>query len=38
MTDHEDMIAALRQRDGAALGEAMWVHLQRTWDRVKDKV
>lgn len=36
--DHEDMVVALRARDGEALGEAMWVHLQRTWDRVKDRV
>jgi DNA-binding GntR family transcriptional regulator len=36
--DHEDMVVALRARDGDALGEAMWVHLQRTWARVKDRV
>ncbi len=36
--DHEDMVVALRARDADALGEAMWVHLQRTWARVKDRV
>ncbi len=38
VADHEDMITALRARDVEALGEAMWAHLQRTWDRVKDRV
>lgn len=38
VADHEEMIAALRVRDSEALGEAMWTHLQRTWDRVKDRV
>lgn len=38
VADHEDMVTALKARDGAALGRAMWVHLQRTWDRVKDRV
>lgn len=38
VADHEDMVTALKARDGAAMGHAMWVHLQRTWDRVKDRV
>jgi DNA-binding GntR family transcriptional regulator len=38
VADHEDMVTALKARDGAALGRAMWVHLQRTWERVKDRV
>lgn len=38
VADHEDMINALRARDGEALAEAMWIHLQRTWERVKDRV
>ncbi len=38
VADHEHMITALRARDGEALGDAMWTHLQRTWDRVKDRV
>jgi DNA-binding GntR family transcriptional regulator len=38
VADHENMIVALRARDGNALGEAMWTHLHRTWDRVKDRV
>lgn len=38
VADHEEMVKCLRARDGAALGEAMWVHLKHTWDRVKDRV
>lgn len=38
VADHEEMVVALRQRDGAALGAAMATHLQRTWDRVKDSI
>lgn len=38
VADHEDMIKALRARDGDALGNAMRAHLQHTWDRVKDRV
>lgn len=38
VADHEDMVKSLRARDGEALGKAMWIHLQRTWDRVKDRV
>lgn len=34
--DHEAMIAALRARDGAALGTALKAHLERTWDRVRN--
>lgn len=36
--DHEDMIAALRTRDGEGLGNAMARHLASTWDRVKDSI
>jgi len=36
--DHEAMVAALRDRDGARLGEAMARHLSNTWDRVKDSI
>ena len=32
--DHEAMVAALRARDGAALGRVLKGHLERTWDRV----
>lgn len=38
VADHEQMAAALRIRDGAALGEIMAIHLERTWDRVKDSL
>lgn len=38
VADHEEMVKCLRARDGNALGEAMWAHLQNTWDRVKDRV
>lgn len=38
VADHEEMVKCLRARDGKALGEAMWKHLQDTWDRVKDRV
>ncbi len=38
VTDHEVMIEALKQRDGAALGAAMQSHLVNTWDRVKDSI
>ena len=34
MAEHEEMIAALRARDGARLGQAMHQHLANTWPRV----
>lgn len=36
--DHEDMIAALRKRDGTRLGDTMARHLASTWTRVKDSL
>lgn len=36
--DHEDMITALKARDGTGLGNAMARHLASTWERVKDSV
>lgn len=36
VADHQEMAAALRARDGQRLGAIMALHLQRTWDRVKD--
>lgn len=38
VADHEAMVAALKQRDGKALGAAMATHIQNTWDRVKDSL
>lgn len=38
VADHEDMMLALKERDGARLGEAMASHLKKTWDRVKDSI
>lgn len=36
--DHENMIAALKARDGIELGNAMARHLASTWDRVKHSI
>ena len=36
--DHEAMVAALKDRDGARLGQAMAGHIRNTWDRVKDSI
>jgi len=36
--DHEAMVAALKERDGARLGQAMARHIRNTWDRVKDSI
>ncbi|MBK5933760.1 DNA-binding GntR family transcriptional regulator [Rhodovulum imhoffii] len=36
--DHEEMVAALSERNGKRLGEAMSNHLAKTWDRVKDSL
>ena len=38
VADHEEMVSALKDRDGRALGEAMANHLKKTWDRVKDSI
>ncbi|WP_442880139.1 GntR family transcriptional regulator [Aurantimonas sp. A2-1-M11] len=38
VAEHEEMAAALRQRDGARLGDILARHLQKTWDRVKSVV
>jgi len=38
VADHEEMVHALKNRDGLALGEAMANHLKKTWDRVKDSI
>jgi len=38
VADHEEMVAALKNRDGRRLGEAMSSHLSKTWDRVKDSI
>ena len=38
VADHEEMVAALKDRDGKRLGDAMSDHLGRTWERVKDSI
>ena len=38
VADHEEMVRALKKRDGIALGEAMASHIKKTWDRVKDSI
>ncbi len=38
VAEHEGMAAALRDRDGARLGDAMAEHLRNTWVRVKDSL
>jgi DNA-binding GntR family transcriptional regulator len=38
VADHEEMMRALRKRDGRALGQAMANHLKKTWERVKDSI
>lgn len=38
VADHEEMVAAVRSRDGRRLGAAMARHLARTWERVKDSL
>ncbi len=38
VADHEDMVRALKDRDGPLLGEAMASHLKKTWERVKDSL
>jgi DNA-binding GntR family transcriptional regulator len=38
VAEHEEMVQALKVRDGKRLGEVMSRHLTRTWDRVKDSI
>ena len=38
VADHEEMVKALKERDGQRLGEAMSTHLKRTWDRVRQSL
>lgn len=38
VAEHEEMAAALRERDGQRLGETLSRHLLRSWERVKDNV
>ncbi|WP_292292022.1 GntR family transcriptional regulator [Marivita sp.] len=38
VADHEQMVRALKDRDGQQLGEAMASHLKKTWERVKDSI
>lgn len=38
VAEHGEMVRALEDRDGAALGEVMARHLARTWDRVSTVV
>lgn len=38
VSEHEEMIAALERRDADRLAAVLTLHLDRTWDRVKDFV
>lgn len=38
VAEHEEMAAALRQRDGEELGRVMARHLANTWARVRDRL
>ncbi|MGL5734470.1 MAG: GntR family transcriptional regulator, partial [Beijerinckiaceae bacterium] len=38
VAEHEEMIAALRRRDGEALAEVLGRHLDKTIDRVRDSI
>ena len=38
VADHETMVAALKERDGPRLGQAMATHIKNTWERVKDSL
>ncbi|MEY8099369.1 GntR family transcriptional regulator [Falsihalocynthiibacter sp. S25ZX9] len=38
VADHEEMVRALKDKDGKRLGEAMASHLNKTWERVKDSI
>ncbi|MEY8880264.1 GntR family transcriptional regulator [Donghicola sp. XS_ASV15] len=38
VADHEEMVRALKNRDGKRLGDAMAGHLGKTWERVKDSI
>jgi DNA-binding GntR family transcriptional regulator len=38
VTDHEEMIAALEERNGKRLAKILAAHMDRTWDRVRDSI
>jgi len=38
VAEHDEMVAALRDRDGARLGDAMARHLKKTWERVRESL
>ena len=38
VADHEEMMAALEARDAQRLAEILSLHMDRTWDRVKDSL
>lgn len=38
VNDHEEMVEALKVRDSIRLGNAMSIHLKRTWERVKENL
>lgn len=38
VAEHEQMVEALKQRDGTRLGEVMSAHLAKTWGRVRDSI
>lgn len=38
LAEHEEMVAAIRRRDGDRLGEIMAQHLENTWTRVRDSI
>lgn len=38
VADHEEMVRALKERNGPLLGQAMKSHLKKTWERVKDSL
>jgi DNA-binding GntR family transcriptional regulator len=38
VADHEEMIAALEERNGRRLAKILAAHMDRTWDRVRDSI
>ena len=38
VADHEEMMAALRERDAEGLARALSQHMERAWERVKDQL
>lgn len=38
VADHEEMIAALEERNGKRLAKILAAHMDRTWDRVRDSI